>query len=45
MPRCKFAETSTNVARIGNIDLGDFPLLLAPMELSLIHISEPTRPY
>ena len=32
MPRCKFAETSTNVARIGNIDLGDFPLLLAPME-------------
>lgn len=31
-PRCKFAETSTNVARIGDIDLGEFPLLLAPME-------------
>ena len=28
----KFAATSTNVARIANIDLGEFPLLLAPME-------------
>ena len=31
-PRRKFAETSTNVVRIGDIDLGEFPLLLAPME-------------
>ena len=31
-PRRKFAENSTNVVRIGDIDLGDFPLLLAPME-------------
>lgn len=31
-PRRKFAETSTNVVRIGDIELGDFPLLLAPME-------------
>ena len=30
--RRKFAETSTNVVRIGDIDLGEFPLLLAPME-------------
>ena len=30
--RCKFAETLTNVVRIGDIDLGEFPLLLAPME-------------
>ena len=31
-PRRKFAETSTKVVRIGDIDLGEFPLLLAPME-------------
>ena len=43
--------------KIADIELGDRPLFLAPMEdvtdpsfrymckLSLIHISEPTRPY
>ena len=32
MSKRKFAETLTNVVCIGDIDLGEFPLLLAPME-------------